>query len=63
MIVIAVLIVGYLFWRRYKIKKGDIPEHTPPPLPAHVIALRRLEELRIRKLWQDGFTKQYHSEL
>ncbi|MDP8239730.1 MAG: hypothetical protein P9X24_11625 [Candidatus Hatepunaea meridiana] len=63
---LALLIIGiaaYYLWRRYKIRKGDIIPWTPPPTPAHVIALKRLEELRIKKFWQDGYLKKYHSEL
>ncbi len=56
-------IVVYLLWRRYKIRKGEIVPHTSPPPPAHVTALRRLEELRVKKLWQNGYFKEYHSEL
>ncbi len=60
---IVMAILGYIIWRRYKHKKGEIPVYTPPPLPPHIIALRKLEELRIKKLWQNGFIKEFHSEL
>ena len=32
-------------------------------LPPHEIALSELEKLRVKKLWQNGRTKEYHSEL
>lgn len=31
--------------------------------PAHVIALRELDQLKQRKLWQNGYVKEYYSEL
>lgn len=34
-----------------------------PPLPPHVVAIRALEELHHRKLWQNGNYKLYYSEL
>ncbi len=34
-----------------------------PPEPAHVIALRALNELRAEELWQKGEVKEYHSRL
>ena len=34
-----------------------------PDEPAHLIALRALEALRQKKLWQEGRHKAYHSEL
>jgi len=60
---IAAAIVGYIFWRRYKHRKGELPVYVPSPLPPHIIALRKLEELRIKRLWQDGYIKEFHSEL
>ncbi len=34
-----------------------------PPLPPHVVAIRALESLHHRKLWQNGNFKLYYSEL
>ena len=34
-----------------------------PPLPPHVVAIRALEALHHRKLWQNGKSKLYYSEL
>jgi len=63
---IAVILLGVLglyFWRRYKRKIGDIPEYIPPLPPAYDEAMRLLEDLRVRRLWQDGYIKEYYSEL
>ena len=34
-----------------------------PPLPPHVIAWRKLDQLQLKKLWQEGKVKEYHSEV
>jgi hypothetical protein len=34
-----------------------------PPVPPHILAFGKLEELRGKKLWQEGKLKQYHSDL
>jgi len=62
-ILIGGAVAAIILVRRAKRKRGEIPEYVPPPLPPDVIAMRRLEDLRIRKLWQDGKIKEYHSEL
>jgi len=41
---------------------GDLFKPAPP-LPPHVVAIRALEALHHRKLWQNGRFKQYYSEL
>jgi len=58
----AAALVWYL-WRKAKLRRGEIPVYVPPPPPPDVTALRKLEELRVKKLWQDGRVKEYHSEL
>ncbi len=59
---ILILLTAYYFYRRYKrnqpLFKAKIPEE-----PAHVIALRKLDEIDNQKLWQAGKVKQYHSDL
>jgi len=62
---LAVLVgIFFLIHRLLKRKKqpADVKRRKPEE-PAHVIALRALEELRLKKLWQEGRHKQYHSEL
>ncbi|MCF7810407.1 hypothetical protein K9N50_05420 [bacterium] len=61
--IIIIVIAAWLIRRRIKIKRGEIVPVGPPPPPPHVTALRRLEDLRIKKLWQNGFLKEYYSEL
>lgn len=48
---------------RLKPRKKEPLRPAKPAEPAHVIALRALEGLRQKKLWQAGLHKQYYSEL
>lgn len=64
----ALLLLAALIWwirrelaRRGK-KIGDLFKPAPP-LPPHVVAIRALESLHHRKLWQNGNFKAYYSEL
>lgn len=56
-------IVAWYLWRRYKKSKGEIPEYVPPPPPPYDLAMRKLEQLRVKELWQQGKTKEFYSEL
>lgn len=65
---VALLLLAALIWwirrelaRRGK-KIGDLFKPAPP-LPPHVVAIRALEALHHRKLWQNGNFKAYYSEL
>lgn len=62
LLLILILFAAYYFYRRYK---GNQPlfKAEVPAEPAHVIALRKLEEIDEQKLWQTGKIKQYHSDL
>ncbi len=58
-------VISYLIY--YFSKKKPIPvfiEEKPKPLlPAHTIALQKLDKLKEKKLWQNDKVKQYHIEL
>jgi len=56
-------LIAWYFWRKYKHAKGEIPEYVPPPPPPEKVALERLSELKLKKMWQNGYIKEYHSEL
>lgn len=64
----AILILAILFFIFYAIKRKKnnkplfvIPKK--PKEPAHVIALRELDRIKNEKIWQQGKTKQYYSEV
>jgi len=61
-VLIAILFAVYYFYRRYK-RNQPLFKAEVPAEPAHVIALRKLEEIDSQKLWQTGKIKQYHSDL
>ena len=62
--VLAAVIVFFLIRFLKKLRKHeDGTEVVIIPDPAHVIALRDLENLREEKLWQKGEVKQYYTRL
>ena len=61
-LLIAILFAAYYFYRRYKHNQPLFKAEVPVE-PAHVIALRKLEEIDGQKLWQTGHIKQYHADL
>lgn len=66
--ILGVVIVGgliyfiVLYFRKRKAKE-PIFRIEKPEEPPHVIALRELDQLKGKKLWQKGKIKAYHSEL
>lgn len=62
LLLIALLFAAYYFYRRYK-RNQPLFKAEVPAEPAHVTALRKLEEIDSQKLWQTGHIKQYHSDL
>ena len=62
--VIALLAIVYLIWRLiFRKQNKNLSEKKIPSRPAHEIALEALEQTRQKQLWQQGFFKQYHSEV
>ena len=60
-IILITLLVFYIIRRR---KKQPIFKRKPKPvLPAHIIAIKQLEELRLAKIWQSGKLKKYYTNL
>ncbi len=67
LIMLAIIILGltgfflYKYYKKKKQQKGiTAPEVIIPP---HEIALNKLAELENKKLWQNGFVKEFHSEV
>jgi hypothetical protein len=58
---LVVLIIIYLKRRPKNLPFIKLPEK--PKEPAHLIALRELDALKEKKLWQKGFEKEYYLEL
>jgi hypothetical protein len=63
-VVAAILIFAmFYFIRKRKKNKPLFAKKTKPKLPPHEEAIKRLEELKMKKLWQNDRLKEYHSEL
>ena len=63
-LIILSLIAWYIVWYMRNKWQGKVREMKPAPkLPPHEIAIKALDELRNRKLWQNGKHKLYYSTL
>lgn len=61
---IGILIFAiFYFYQRKKKNKPLFVKKEKPALPPHEEAINHLEELRLKKLWQNDRLKEYHSEL
>ncbi|MBS4013555.1 MAG: hypothetical protein KGZ97_07315 [Bacteroidetes bacterium] len=66
LLIVAITIIAWLLYKyRHRLKKQpkELVEKPKPDVPAHEFALAELENLRKKKLWQDGKVKLYHVEL
>lgn len=64
--VLLALGIAFLIWYAVKRKRDNKPLFSlpqKPKEPAHIIALRRLDEIKEQKIWQQGKTKEYYSEV
>jgi len=62
-LVAGLAIAAYLWWKNRRQRLGLEPVWTPPPPDPYDLALRRMEDLRVKQLWQNGYMKEFHSEL
>ncbi len=60
--IIALALLGYFLWKKFRKEKEPAPEYDPK-IPPHVIALAALKQLDDEKLWQKGKVKLYHIQL
>ncbi len=63
LVVIGLLVGGFLYWQKHRKPKDALAARSVSTRPAHEIALEKLEELRLKKLWQSDRTKEYYIEL
>jgi len=61
LLIIALAVLAYWMAKRYK-REGAILPHKPEPSP-YETAIRRLNNLRTRKLWEKGMEKEYFTDL
>ena len=57
----AVIYIVY----RLRQQKSLIPfqRKEEPQLPSHILALQKLDDIKSKKMWQNGWIKEYHSEI
>lgn len=60
--ILAVVVAIYLI-RHFRKVPPPLLEVEVPKIPAHIIALEKLDKLRSEKLWQEGKLKLYHTTL
>ena len=65
LIILVILVAAWFGYRYYQRHKSNAPVEAPKvkPLPAHVLAMQALDSLAVKKLWQNGHEKQFHTEL
>ena len=67
MLIVILLILASIAYFVYTKFKKPVEEvriiKKAPPTPIHILALRALDKLDEKKLWQQGKVKEYHSEL
>lgn len=63
LLALAIAAIALYFWKKRKSRDKIKDVYVPPPLPPHIVALTKLQELKDKHLWQNGYVKEYHSEL
>lgn len=61
LIILVIALLAYLIYRKSNSKTLVPFRKEEPYLPPHIRAAKELDELKARKLWQQGKTKEYHS--
>ncbi len=57
------IFIGYFIYKKWLAAQEQEEEVPEVILPAHAIALQNLDQLKAKKLWQQGNVKGYQSEL
>lgn len=58
-----ICVIAY-FLKRYRERRSLIPfKKEEPKLPPHEIAIKELDSIKERKLWQQGMNKEYYTEI
>lgn len=55
-------LIGLILFIRKRNRKEE-PEYIPPPLKPYQLALKSLDALKAKELWQQGKSKSFYSEL
>lgn len=60
--ILLLMLLAYYFYKRWK-SREVLEEIRVPKEEADIVAIRKLEELNTKQLWQNGEVKSYYSEL
>jgi len=64
LVALAIIIFVIIYFINRNKKRKLVPEvKLPPPVDPHVKALELLEQLALKKLWQEGKIKEYYSSV
>ena len=58
-VIVVLLLMRFVFNKKVKI----LPEEPEIIIPAHVVALQKLEQIKLEKLWQSGQIKLFYTQL
>lgn len=61
--ILAILVLLIWWYKKYRNRIKPVLPAYERKIPAHTLALDSLEDLKKKKLWQQGKVKEYHSEL
>lgn len=67
-LILGIIVIGMIFFLIYYFKKKKNNEPifkavTKPIIPAHIVALNGLDNLKSKKLWHNGKFKEYYTEM
>jgi hypothetical protein len=60
---IALLVWGYLYYKKKFIHSESEYKNPVPTEPAHIIALRELDKIKAAKLWEKNKTKPFYTQV
>ena len=62
-LIFLLIVLGIYVYQRRKQNKPIFSLPKKPKIPAHIVALEKLNKLKEQKLWQTGSSKEFYSEL
>ncbi len=64
LVIVLLATIGYFLYKKFKKPVEEVRMvRRAPPMAIHIIALKALDKLDQKKLWQRGQIKDYHSEI
>lgn len=63
LLIVAIVVLGLWYLRKRRKNQPIFNRKPKPVLPPHITAIKKLEELRLAKIWQQGRMKLYYTQL